>query len=143
MLNRGAALVLKRPERRSRACKVEGKLRSMSTLRHIEDQREVAPRRLSMQLSGDELARLELMFDSCEVRSDPETLSGTDRMMDAMRRTATTKRSPMNTKDSHAGDRALRDSERAGNGPNWNIPRTLEELIQIRRGLMRNEESPF
>lgn len=37
-----------------------------------------------MRLTPDELARLERMFVSGTVRSDPNTLSATDRMLDAM-----------------------------------------------------------
>jgi hypothetical protein len=122
-----------------------------------------------MHLSTAELARLELMFASGQVRSDPPTLSDTDRMMDAMMHAANMKDKAHRdaqgiARDRQAGERIAcetardpeanhrqaadreggkvpRDSTVAGElRVNWNTPRTLEELIQIRRALMRNEE---
>jgi hypothetical protein len=111
-----------------------------------------------MHLSTAELARLELMFASGEVRSEPPTLSTTDRMMDAMIRAAQIKAAARmdrlvmakpaseaapacETNDRAAGRKGgnVPDPEAAPRG-NWNIPRSLEELIEIRRALIRNEE---
>jgi predicted DCC family thiol-disulfide oxidoreductase YuxK len=123
--------------------------------------------RVTMQLSIAELARLEQMVASCQVRSDPTMLSTTDQRMDAMLHAAS--RGKKASMDSHhiannlraaediahdadptqlasdhpAGDpdseKVSRNSEGAGDRPHWNPARTLEELIQIRRSLMRNE----
>jgi hypothetical protein len=84
-----------------------------------------------MQLSADELTRLEMMFRSCQVRSDPPILSDTDRRLDAMRRSEC-------ASDNNAPRREA--SSRSDSRPSWATARTLDELIHIRRGLMRNEE---
>lgn len=85
-----------------------------------------------MQLSADELTRLDMMFRSCQVRSDPPMLSDTDRMLDAMRRSEA-------ASDNNA-PRPPEASSRSDIRPNSTTARTLNELIHIRRGLMRNKE---
>ena len=119
------------------------------------------PRGRNMHLSIAELERLEQMFASGQVRSDPPTLSATDRLMDAMIHAAEQKArvrrarqampqpapqaAPAHaTNDPQAADRDganAAELEAAGEpARDWNTPRTLEELIEIRRALMRNEE---
>ncbi len=120
----------------------------------------------TMQLSDAELARLELMFASNQVRSDPPTLSVTDQTMDAMlhaeeiRATARIHSSddencqateeiahdsrvhgPRDILEAdHETKKGAPDSDSAGESRDWNFPRTLEELIDIRRSLLRGKE---
>ena len=101
-----------------------------------------------MHLSTTELARLELMFTAGQVRSDPPTLCPTIRMMDAMiaaarMKVARTQRPPR-AATSHPAVRerpapvAAAAEVDAQSG--WGPPRTLDELIEIRRALLRNEQ---
>jgi hypothetical protein len=114
-----------------------------------------------MHLTLTELARLESMFASGQVRSDPSTLSATDRMMDAMIQVAKLKTTgrlarrvmsqtarqaapdhePEDPRAAECGDRGRSEVEATSEGqPDWDTPRTLEELIEIRRALLRNEQ---
>jgi hypothetical protein len=116
--------------------------------------------RSNMQLSMEELARLELMFALGQVHSDPATPPTVDRMVDvripAARinmnvrtgcQTAQTVREAMpahETSDcrvaNRSGEKATDTESVARSQRDWNTPRTLEELIQIRRSLMSHEE---
>ena len=125
---------------------------------------------VNMLLSNEELARLELMCASGQVHSDPAIVSDTDRMMDAMMmRAANMKaKSDINrhgfAQDDQANQQATRETATAPEVPNlqpvdgkrekaspdsssegglnedWSSPHTLEQLIQIRRSLMRNDD---
>lgn len=124
---------------------------------------------VNMLLSNEELARLELMFTSGQVHSDPAIISDTDRMMDAMMmRAANMKaKSDINRhgfgQDDQANQHTAREAGTAsevlnlksvdgkrekaspdspsegGLNEDW-PPHTLEQLIQIRRSLMRNDD---
>lgn len=122
-----------------------------------------------MHLSSEELARLELMFMAGQVCSDPAVLSNTDQMMDAMtharKRIYKTLRnqqflrnetqteqhmvSEIEPSEVHETEPQIvrgakphithtRDQDEPPE--DWSVPRTLEQLIEIRRSLMRNEE---
>ena len=114
-----------------------------------------------MKLSNEELARLEQMFASGQVRSDPPTLSATDRMLDDMIRAASTRmedrmsRGRLTGNGQAPGYRSSRTSPAYianvrtiplnSNAPSepqldWNVPRTLDELIRIRQTLLHAEE---
>jgi hypothetical protein len=114
-----------------------------------------------MQLSTAELARLELMVASGRVRSDPPTLSATDRMMDAMIHAARTKVKARMSPGRLTGNGQASEQIPSGASPahqanattvplissapgelqvDWNTPRTLHELIRIRQALLRDEE---
>lgn len=115
-----------------------------------------------MHLTDEELARLEQMFASGQVRSDPSPLSCTDQTMDELIRAARMKEADRRARRSAAQTspaaaplpQTPKSSAAAygqsGSGPDaptakdagqdWNVPRTLEQLIGIRRALMRNEK---
>src|SRR5690242_8884781 len=93
-----------------------------------------------MQLSAEELARLEEMFSSGIVRSDPSTLSATDRMLDDLTRVArkrTTHRTSRSRLTAMGRKFSLNSSAPSDLNLAWNIPRTLDELIQVRKVLLR------
>ncbi|CAD6556822.1 hypothetical protein LMG28727_06204 [Paraburkholderia kirstenboschensis] len=114
--------------------------------------------RSTMRLSAEELARLEAMFASAQVRSDPAVASATDQLLDAMRRAAqereatrrlhqqADKQAAVEAAPTHEPDDSSQ-TNRAAVYPqmtplgevNWNVPRSLDELILIRRALLRNE----
>jgi len=86
-----------------------------------------------MHLTPAELARLEAMIAAGQVRSEPEALSATDRLLDAMRLAAARRPAPA------ARPVPARDAAPAGadSGLDWTEPRALDELIAIRRALLR------
>jgi len=112
-----------------------------------------------MHLSAEELVRLEQMFDSGRVRSEPTTLSATDRMMDAMIAAAQLKTdlrrarraiaqgrcepppTPRTPETSRVGHDDGAVADRATGAKlllDWKLPRTLDELILIRQSLLDN-----
>lgn len=111
-----------------------------------------------MRLSAEELARLELLFTAGQIRSDPSIPSATDRLMDAMRLSAqqrlSRRRGPQSRNEKsdarHAASIPRPSDVVIGQGNettvvdgsqiDWNLPHTLEELIQIRLALLRNED---
>jgi hypothetical protein len=114
-----------------------------------------------VQLSNEELARLEQMFTAGRVRSDPPALSATDRMLDDMIRAVRTRTEDRTSRVRSTGNvqaSGYRSSSRSpayianvktiplhSNAPNdseldWNAPCTLDELIRIRQTLLRAEE---
>ena len=106
-----------------------------------------------MHLSAAELARLELMVAAGQVRSDPPTLSPTDRTLDAMIQAAQMKSkhrpdahrksadTPSDSGKKGDGQHSMPDPNAANERrSNWETPRTLAELIQIRQALLRNEQ---
>jgi hypothetical protein len=90
-----------------------------------------------MHLSIAELARLEAMFAEGKVRSDPPRLSATDRLLDAMMLAARHRTGPANgaSVSTGAGLKAKSAIARVSE-QDWDLPRTLEQLIEIRRSLM-------
>lgn len=98
-----------------------------------------------MQLSRAELIRLQLMFDSGQVRSDPPTLSDADRMMDAMnrrRRAVSSQGTPAATPFTHRTNADIDTVLGVPRPPcdpqlDWTAPHSLEELLQIRQVLLR------
>jgi hypothetical protein len=96
-----------------------------------------------MHLTLTELARLESMFAAGEVRSDPPTLETTDRLMDAMILAAKTKAAARPACRPVARAAPARESpvrSEAEIGRDWNAPRSLEDLIEIRRALLRDPQ---
>ena len=97
-----------------------------------------------------------LPFQKCE-----NPVAATDRMMDAMIQVAKLKTTgrlarrvmsqtarqaapdhePQDPRAAECGDRGRSEVEATSEGqPDWDTPRTLEELIEIRRALLRNEQ---
>jgi hypothetical protein len=109
-----------------------------------------------MHLDDAELARLERMLAEGRVTCEPTILSATDRMMDAMAKRAREKARARpdiraepeaaredRSSDDRAGERRNRNDSAAEPGDTglsgWNVPRSLDELIDIRRTLLRSE----
>ena len=107
--------------------------------------------RVTMQLSDDELARLDQMIDAGQLRSEPATLSATDKMLDAMPPVSRNGRARANATapSAEGGDVVAQGDDReapasvidtAGAGLDWDAPRTVDELLEIRRALLRGED---
>ena len=110
-----------------------------------------------MRLTEEELTRIERMFAEGVVRSDPPSPSATDRLMDAMIERARARGGvrgaferavePAREQTPGSVDRRLEADQPIGKPTarsvvaalDWNTPRTLAELIEIRRVLMRSE----
>src|SRR5229473_414303 len=95
--------------------------------------------RTTMGLSASELARLDVMLEVTQLQSDPPVLSETDRAVDALRAVSAAKRARPTTLVDHAPSRPAMPDERVHQSQ-WNAHRTLDELIEIRRALMRDEQ---
>ena len=90
-----------------------------------------------MALSAPELARLDVMLDVSQLQSDPPVLSDTDRTIDALRAVS----APRKARPDNLDDRTLSRPAVAGeceDKSEWDAHRSLDELIEIRRALMRN-----
>lgn len=92
-------------------------------------------------LTDGELDRVEQMLAVGRMRSDPAVLSATDQVMDTMiegvnrkkrsRRVRPTRHQPMREPTSSPAPSTSDQPER-----DWRAPRTLDELLDIRRALL-------
>lgn len=89
-----------------------------------------------MRLSPEELERLEAMCAAGQVRSDPPTLSATDRMLETMSAAARARAKPRPAPPRPPScPAAARDTPPARR----RLPARLEDLLEIRRALLRGE----
>jgi hypothetical protein len=93
-----------------------------------------------MHLTPAELERLEAMCAAGQVRSDPPTLSRTDRMLDAMIAASRTRAKPRPETAPPTQAAASPDvPPRAMLHRPRRLPYRLEELLEIRRALLRGD----
>lgn len=83
------------------------------------------------------------MTEEGKVRSEPATVSATDRMLDVMRMSAARRARNKPERAPNRPDAPLQQREQQGTydafGLDWTIPRSLGELIEIRAALLRRE----
>ena len=107
-------------------------------LRSCENSARCSTGDFNMRLSNEELARLEQMFASGLVQSDPLTLSATDRMLEDVIRGACTKAAPPSY-PANASTVPQNSDAPSEAQSSWKTPRTLDELIRIRQTLLRDK----